>query len=132
MFPANLRYSGGGLVPLAAAALVGLTHSATWPCLGPDDCDRIDQHFRRARREGDSPNRRQALGARPLRLEKRTGEAPTIPVPYRNRLHRLGGRADWRAPGPRVAQVGIIMASFPAISSPMIHAGYTKSGHRAS
>src|SRR5271169_6148141 len=43
MFPPNLRYSGaslgyqlaapvgGGLVPLAAAALVGLTHGATWP-----------------------------------------------------------------------------------------------------
>ena len=43
MFPANLRYSGaslgyqiaapigGGLVPLAAAAMVGLTHGATWP-----------------------------------------------------------------------------------------------------
>jgi MFS transporter, MHS family, shikimate and dehydroshikimate transport protein len=43
MFPSNLRYSGaslgyqiaapigGGLVPLAAAAIVGLTHGATWP-----------------------------------------------------------------------------------------------------
>jgi MFS transporter, MHS family, shikimate and dehydroshikimate transport protein len=43
MFPSNLRYSGaslgyqiaapigGGLVPLAAAALVGLTHGAIWP-----------------------------------------------------------------------------------------------------
>jgi MHS family shikimate/dehydroshikimate transporter-like MFS transporter len=43
MFPSNLRYSGaspgyqiaapvgGGLVPFAAAALVGLTHGATWP-----------------------------------------------------------------------------------------------------
>lgn len=43
MFPSNLRYSGaslgyqiaaplgGGLVPIAAAALVGLTHGATWP-----------------------------------------------------------------------------------------------------
>jgi MHS family shikimate/dehydroshikimate transporter-like MFS transporter len=43
MFPSNLRYSGaslgyqiaapvgGGLVPLAAAAVVGLTHGATWP-----------------------------------------------------------------------------------------------------
>jgi MHS family shikimate/dehydroshikimate transporter-like MFS transporter len=43
MFPANLRYSGaslgyqiaaplgGGLVPLVATALVGLTHGATWP-----------------------------------------------------------------------------------------------------
>ena len=43
MFPSNLRYSGaslgyqiaapigGGLVPLAAGAIVGLTHGATWP-----------------------------------------------------------------------------------------------------
>jgi len=43
MFPSNLRYSGaslgyqiaapigGGLVPLAAAAVVGLTGGATWP-----------------------------------------------------------------------------------------------------
>jgi MFS transporter, MHS family, shikimate and dehydroshikimate transport protein len=43
MFPSNLRYSGaslgyqiaaplgGGLVPLAATALVGLSHGATWP-----------------------------------------------------------------------------------------------------
>ena len=43
MFPSNLRYSGaslgyqiaapvgGGLVPFAAAALVGLAHGATWP-----------------------------------------------------------------------------------------------------
>jgi MFS transporter, MHS family, shikimate and dehydroshikimate transport protein len=43
MFPSNLRYSGaslgyqiaapigGGLVPLAAVAIVGLTHGATWP-----------------------------------------------------------------------------------------------------
>jgi MFS transporter, MHS family, shikimate and dehydroshikimate transport protein len=43
MFPSNLRYSGaslgyqiaapvgGGLVPLAAAAIVGLTDGATWP-----------------------------------------------------------------------------------------------------
>jgi MHS family shikimate/dehydroshikimate transporter-like MFS transporter len=43
MFPSNLRYSGaslgyqiaaplgGGLVPLAAAAMVGLNHGATWP-----------------------------------------------------------------------------------------------------
>jgi MHS family shikimate/dehydroshikimate transporter-like MFS transporter len=43
MFPSNLRYSGaslgyqiaaplgGGLVPLAAAALVGTNHGATWP-----------------------------------------------------------------------------------------------------
>jgi MHS family shikimate/dehydroshikimate transporter-like MFS transporter len=43
MFPSNLRYSGaslgyqiaapigGGLVPVAAAAIVGLTHGATWP-----------------------------------------------------------------------------------------------------
>ena len=43
MFPSNLRYSGaslgyqiaapigGGLVPLAAAAVVELTHGATWP-----------------------------------------------------------------------------------------------------
>ena len=43
MFPSNLRYSGaslgyqiaapigGGLVPLAAAAIVGWTHGATWP-----------------------------------------------------------------------------------------------------
>ena len=43
MFPPNLRYSGaslgyqlaaplgGGFVPLAAGALVGLTHGATWP-----------------------------------------------------------------------------------------------------
>jgi MHS family shikimate/dehydroshikimate transporter-like MFS transporter len=43
MFPSNRRYSGaslgyqiaapigGGLVPLAAAAIVGLTHGATWP-----------------------------------------------------------------------------------------------------
>ena len=43
MFPANLRYSGaslgyqiaapigGGLVPLAAAWMVGLNHGATWP-----------------------------------------------------------------------------------------------------
>jgi MFS transporter, MHS family, shikimate and dehydroshikimate transport protein len=43
MFPSNLRYSGaslgyqiaaplgGGLVPFAAAALVGLSHGATWP-----------------------------------------------------------------------------------------------------
>jgi MFS transporter, MHS family, shikimate and dehydroshikimate transport protein len=43
MFPANLRYSGaslgyqiaaplgGGLVPLAAAGIVGLAHGATWP-----------------------------------------------------------------------------------------------------
>jgi MHS family shikimate/dehydroshikimate transporter-like MFS transporter len=43
MFPSNLRYSGaslgyqiaallgGGRVPFAAAALVGLTHAATWP-----------------------------------------------------------------------------------------------------
>jgi MHS family shikimate/dehydroshikimate transporter-like MFS transporter len=43
MFPANLRYSGaslgyqiaaplgGGLVPLAATAMVGLNHGATWP-----------------------------------------------------------------------------------------------------
>jgi MFS family permease len=43
MFPSNLRYTGaslgyqiaapigGGLVPLAAAALVELTHGATWP-----------------------------------------------------------------------------------------------------
>jgi MFS transporter, MHS family, shikimate and dehydroshikimate transport protein len=43
MFPSNLRYSGaslgyqiaaplgGGLVPLAAAAIVGFTHGATWP-----------------------------------------------------------------------------------------------------
>ena len=43
MFPPNLRYSGaslgyqiaaplgGGLVPFVAAALVGLTHGATWP-----------------------------------------------------------------------------------------------------
>jgi MFS transporter, MHS family, shikimate and dehydroshikimate transport protein len=43
MFPPNLRYSGaslgyqiaapigGGLVPLAAAAIVGWTHGATWP-----------------------------------------------------------------------------------------------------
>ena len=43
MFPSNLRYSGaslgyqiaaplgGGLVPLAAAAIVGLNHGATWP-----------------------------------------------------------------------------------------------------
>jgi len=43
MFPSNLRYCGaslgyqiaapigGGLVPLAAAAIVGLTHGATWP-----------------------------------------------------------------------------------------------------
>jgi MFS transporter, MHS family, shikimate and dehydroshikimate transport protein len=43
MFPSNLRYSGaslgyqiaapigGGLVPLAATAIIGLTHGATWP-----------------------------------------------------------------------------------------------------
>lgn len=43
MYPSNLRYSGaslgyqiaaplgGGLVPLAAAAMVGLNHGATWP-----------------------------------------------------------------------------------------------------
>ncbi len=43
MFPSNLRYSGaslgyqiaaplgGGLVPLAATAMVGLNHGATWP-----------------------------------------------------------------------------------------------------
>jgi MFS transporter, MHS family, shikimate and dehydroshikimate transport protein len=43
MFPSNLRYTGaslgyqiaapigGGLIPLAAAAIVGLTHGATWP-----------------------------------------------------------------------------------------------------
>ena len=43
MFPSHLRYSGaslgyqiaaplgGGLVPLAAAAMVGLNHGATWP-----------------------------------------------------------------------------------------------------
>ena len=43
MFPSNLRYSGaslgyqiaapigGGLVPLAAAALVGTSHGTTWP-----------------------------------------------------------------------------------------------------
>jgi MHS family shikimate/dehydroshikimate transporter-like MFS transporter len=43
MFPSNLRYSGaslgyqiaapigGGLVPLAAAAMVGMSHGATWP-----------------------------------------------------------------------------------------------------
>jgi MFS transporter, MHS family, shikimate and dehydroshikimate transport protein len=43
MFPSNLRYSGaslgyqiaapigGGLVPLAAAAIVELAHGATWP-----------------------------------------------------------------------------------------------------
>jgi MHS family shikimate/dehydroshikimate transporter-like MFS transporter len=43
MFPSNLRYSGaslgyqlaapvgGGLVPLAAGTIVGLTHGATWP-----------------------------------------------------------------------------------------------------
>jgi MHS family shikimate/dehydroshikimate transporter-like MFS transporter len=43
MFPSNLRYSGaslgyqiaapigGGLVPLAATAIVGLSHGATWP-----------------------------------------------------------------------------------------------------
>jgi MHS family shikimate/dehydroshikimate transporter-like MFS transporter len=43
MFPSNLRYTGaslgyqiaapvgGGLVPLAAGAIVGLTHGATWP-----------------------------------------------------------------------------------------------------
>jgi MHS family shikimate/dehydroshikimate transporter-like MFS transporter len=43
MFPSNLRYSGasigyqiaaplgGGLVPLAAAAMVGMNHGATWP-----------------------------------------------------------------------------------------------------
>jgi MHS family shikimate/dehydroshikimate transporter-like MFS transporter len=43
MFPSNLRYSGaslgyqiaaplgGGLVPLAAVTIVGLTHGATWP-----------------------------------------------------------------------------------------------------
>jgi MFS transporter, MHS family, shikimate and dehydroshikimate transport protein len=43
MFPSNLRYSGaslgyqlaapigGGLVPVAAAAVVGMTSGATWP-----------------------------------------------------------------------------------------------------
>jgi hypothetical protein len=73
MFPSNLRYSGsslgyqivaplgGGLVPFVAAAFVGLTHGATWPCFGPDHCDRIDYHLRCAGRQGDSTNCRRCI-----------------------------------------------------------------------
>jgi MHS family shikimate/dehydroshikimate transporter-like MFS transporter len=43
MFPSNVRYSGaslgyqlaapigGGIVPVVAAALIGMTHGSTWP-----------------------------------------------------------------------------------------------------